>query len=155
MTIETVEAAWEDVWDDSRITAFTSKVLKYEYTDDSEAEITDLSEGQKLNFIEAVTERQVVSRMIGGGSTHVIQSYSVDVRYTVERDTAGDSYRDIVLFFEALSTVVDDVLGSSWGNTVSYYEEQSDPIRIENADIAATKCWRATYRFLGRLIGAI
>lgn len=155
MTIESIEEAWDDVWEDDRITAFTSKVLKYEYTDDSEAEIEDLSEGQGVNFIEAVTERQVTERLIGGGSTHVVQSYSVDVRYTIERDTAGDSYRNIVLFFEALSTVVDDILGTSWGDTVFYYEEQTEPIRIENAEIAGTKCWRAIYRFLGRTIGTI
>lgn len=155
MTIETVEAAWDEVWDDDRIAAFTSKVLKYEHTDDSETEIADLSEGQSINFIEAITERQIENRLIGGGSTQVLQTYSVDVRYTVERDTQGDAYRNIVRFFEALSTVVDDILGSNWTNTVSYYEEQKDPIKIENADIAGTKCWRATYRFLARTIGTI
>lgn len=155
MSISTVETEWSDVWADTRITAYTTKVIKYEYTDDSEKEIGSLSYNKKVNFIEAVTERQVTGRYIGGGSDLAPQTYSVEIRYTKERDTSGDAFRNIALFFETLSTVVDDILGSTWGNTVSYYTEQSDPIRIENADIAGVKCWRAIYRFVGHIDGSI
>lgn len=155
MSITGVESAWAAVWADSRITAFTSKVIKYEYTDDSEAEIEDLSEDQAINFIEAVTERQVTGRLVGGGSTAVEQAYTVDVRYTRERDTDGDTYRSIVLFFETLSTVVDEILDSSWTSTVDFYTEQTEPIQIQNTEVAGAKCWRATYRFQGRKLGPI
>lgn len=151
MSIETnIESAWtSSIWSHATIKAYTTNAFKYEITDASEHEISQLYFENRINFIEWVVERSVKEPLIG--SNRGLLNFTVSVRYTLEKDTAGESFRQVRDLFSDLSSLVRSQLTENWGGTVDFYTEQSSPVAIATVALDDLPCWQAVYIFSGTL----
>lgn len=147
MTTAEIETKWDAlVWQHVDVRAISEKVLKYEFTDASEAENSKLFWKGELNFFEFVVTRTATRPLIGGNSTN-LNTYNAEVRYTVAKDANGNNFRKAR---DAISTVLDRVhlgLGHSWQDTIDYYQEQDTPSEILETQVAGVDAWRTIYRF--------
>ena len=146
MTIEAVETAWAQVWESSDVWDITGAVLLYEFTEESASEQSLLFHNQKINFFEAITNRNVVSEEIGGIKT---AKYTVSVRYTIEADTQGRNYREVVRVLNDLRRIVDSVIGVHWDNSIDFSLGNYELSPIFEAVIAGRKCFRGITEFIG------
>lgn len=154
-TIDQVEAQWDAlVWAHATIQAITTKILKYEHTDASETEVEDLYYGEIVNFFECIITRSYGARKIGS-SQRAENIYLVEIRYTKEKDTEGESYRDVIRAIETINTLVETQLGLTWNNTVDYFNRQDSSPTITESKVAGRQCWQAVYRIEGRKFAAI
>lgn len=145
-----VQTAWETkIWSHGTILSYSDKIFDYEITDFSEHEVSKLYSSEKINFIEYVPERKVFGKLIG--STQVIQKVDVGVRYTLEKDTEGNSYKDMRDFFSTLMSLVESQLGQTWNNTVDFYEIDSEPAKIGSIEVDFRPCWQGVLRFSGTI----
>jgi hypothetical protein len=146
MTLSSISDAWEDyVFENASITAISSKALAYEHTETTEKGLSAIRENQKINFWEyVVTEAR---QFIEVGTATPAATYTVEVRYTIEKDIAGDAHADCRDAIETLLDTVKTNLGASWQGTVDYYQFQPDAYAIESGEIAGVPVWRAMNRF--------
>lgn len=144
-----VRLAWlNTLFPHADVAAFTDKVFGYEITEVSESEIEDLYFEQEVNFFECLVSREVESRIMGGGTGAQVK-FTVEVRYTVQKDTAGEAHQAITDALETVTAVAESTLGSTWQSTVDFFHHQEGPPEIAAVDIAGTPCWRGSYKFFG------
>lgn len=152
-----IESAWlEKVWKHKdMIDSYLFNVFNFEITEDSESEISVLLDTQGfLNYVEAVTILSYGERLIGGGSK-AQHGVSVEIRYTKEKDVIGNTYRNIITFFEELNKLVESELGQDWSGLVDYFERQAEAPSITEATIAGRKCFRGIFRFTAKKLKTI
>lgn len=154
-TIDQVEAQWDAlVWANASILAITDKILKYEHTETSESEIENLCYSEQINFFEYIITRSYGQRRIGS-SQRAENIFLVEIRYTKEKDTEGESYRNVIRAFETINTLVETQLGLTWGNTVDYFSRQESSPTISDSRVGSRSCWQAVYRLEGRKFATI
>lgn len=153
MSTSEVATAWqEQIWEHATILAFTTKIYPRELTDLAEADISDLSYQQQINYIEWAVRRTVQYPIVSGGAGQD-ETYQVEVRYSIEADPHSDraqaNYQRVTSFVDTLVDLVKSGLGNSWDETVDYYRPQTEPWLVVERAIAGTSVWSVVYRFQG------
>lgn len=142
-TAKQVETAWEPVWAAAAIKDYTTKIYKYEVTQDSEVEIEKLLYQQEINFIQVLTTRASRFEM----AQAVVYTYTVDIQYVRSKDTTGATWALVRDFFETLWDRVRADLSADWGATVDYWQPQDAPAEITEGEIAQEKVWIGKFQF--------
>lgn len=144
-----IEDAFEDyVFKNSTVAGISPVLFKYEVRDVSEKESGALLHNQEVNFWELVVSRDVGAKSIGSVSQAQLM-YPVEIRYSKQIDTEGETFRAVRDAFVSLTSTVESVIGQQWNSTVDYFNHQEGPPDIEQAPIAGIDCFRGVYRFFG------
>ena len=147
-TTAAIATLWADVFANTTIQGITRNAYPYIVEEISESEITNMSEAQAIDYFEYLVTREVVSREVGAGST-VNMRHTVEVRYTLQTDTAGETYEAVRDAFDSLLSVVESELGATWDGNVDFYTHQEGPPEIQAVTVANTPCYRGSYKFFG------
>ena len=144
-TCAEIEAAWQaGIFEHSDILDITDKCHAFEVTQESEAENQALYYGQRINFFEYLVTRASEFKLIGAAAS---DTFTVDVRYTLEKDTTGEAY---AACRDAMLTVIDllpSELTADWSGTVDYYQLPAGPPQVVAAVVDGRLVWRTTYTF--------
>lgn len=148
-TAAQIRSAWETyVFQNSDISAITSKYYKTEVTQESEAEVALGYNDSQINFFEfVVTPQQSEVNQISGSANSRLQTFLVEVRYTKYAEPNGTAFNDVI---DALETLIDTVrtsLGATWQGLVDFVQ---NPISVEppqKQKFNETDCYRAVIRF--------
>lgn len=140
-TTQALSDVWgEAVFDHADILAITAKALPYEVLDESEIEISRVSYQTQINFFEYLISRTYSFPLISGGMLPEYR-YTVDIRYTVEKDPAGENYQAARNALDTLLETVRTELGAGWSNTIDFWTVQDQAPTITQRTVADTECW--------------
>lgn len=138
---QALSETWRDlVFEHPNILVITTKALPYEVLDESEGEISRVSYLTEVNFFEYLVTRTYAFPMISGG-LHPEYSYTVDIRYTREKDTDGSNYQACRDALDTLLETVRTELGAGWNNTIDFWTVQDAAPTIVQRRVAESECW--------------
>jgi hypothetical protein len=146
MSNSAVRSAWQVIFNDATIQAYTTKIYNFDIRQRSTKEKALILYGEEVNFCTFLVGSSTKAETIGGGS---IKEYLVDVTYYLEADTDGVNYNKCIDFFEALDTLVLNTLDSSWSGTVSYSKLPEFNLEITLEDVAERDAWKGNLRYTG------
>lgn len=140
-SIADLSSAWATtVFNHASVQAITPKALAYEVLDESEVEIGQISHQTEINFFEYLVTKSYRFPLIGNAMI-AENLFTVDVRYTREKDTMGAAY---LAAQEALEAVLERVragLGSQWNGLVDFWTVQEAAPTITQRNVADCECW--------------
>jgi hypothetical protein len=147
-----IRAAWAaKVWAHSSIKALTTKIYNFDL--ESVAELSTAHKSlmyynQRINFFQY---RVTKARQFGLSGGKVMYKYPVVIRYYREAtiDLDGSVFNAVEDAFETLFTAVQSQLGTSWNNTVDYYEIQVEPASVDATLLDDKLVWVGQYSFQG------
>lgn len=154
LSYSNVRNIWEtEIFENDDIIAITENILDYEYSDESQFEVSRLykldSQGiGRINFFEYIIEIRSETVIEVNGGAYPEREITVDVRYTKELDTEGEAETDVKEAIETVLSTVKTELGSSW----STLEVRTDPVitigSVTREEVNQTLCVRqiATFR---------
>lgn len=154
-TLASVRAQWALVFADSAMQAITTRAHSWDLQSIadtaaySEAHKALMMHAQQVNFFQYQVSK---SREKITSSNGVLYLYPVAVRYIREAalDINGVAYNAVGDAFDTLFDTMRTVIGSTWGNTVEFWQTQTEPPEITLTTIDERICWQADYLFQGQ-----
>lgn len=119
---------------------YTTKLIKYELSEDSEVELNAISYNQAINFFQLLVRRQ---EKIEGLNRRRLE-FIIKIRYVVEKTAQNLSYTKIRNGLETVQDLIAATLGATESAYVDFYELQNLPdftlVRIANQP-----CWQGEF----------
>lgn len=142
-----IRNVWQSkVWNNKTVRAISDKIHFGEATEDSESETANLYFDKRVNYFECIVSRGQSYEQIGGGTSQV---FAVEIRYTLEKDTAGEAHSMVQDSFATVYDIMYTALSDSWASTVDYWTPQEKPVEINSVDVDNRPCWRGSLTFTG------
>jgi len=149
-TLSQVRTAWSSVLSSSNLTSYTANLYKYPLVDI--ATESTRQEGLArvygdINFAQFVFSKNEQFSLV----RCITQEYQVEISYFLAANTAtiGDNYAKVTDFFEALFGTIRSTIGTTWSNTVDFFEYDTEMPSITSTDINGDPVWVGTYTVTG------
>jgi hypothetical protein len=145
MSLATVRAAFEDVFQDSQVQAITPKFYNYEILEDSNLDARKFRSGHEINFFIFLVTKSIIFKPFGCE----LETYNVEIKYYKEDDKAGNAQNEIRDAFEVIHSRILDVIGRDWGDSVDYYQPASNLITLNTIQLDDRSVWLGRFSYNG------
>lgn len=148
-TPATVRAAWNTaIWSNAAAIAITPNIYDTPYAVLSATELSPLYDKsiRAIHFFEYIVSRAEKLELSRSGT----RIYPVTINYYREVRIGGaDQFNTVIDNMVTICDLVLTQLGHTWSGTVSYYQQQSNPIEPSVVTIDSKPVYRASYRYEG------
>lgn len=150
--VSNVQTAWADnVFAHDTVIALTPNSHPFEVTVDSEFELKRLFFQKKINYFEYVVTAKENFPQIGSALTQALYDVTVEIRYTLEKDTTGDTYQTARSVPNTILNLVASELGENWDSTVDFFNYTPTPINVLSDRILETPVWRVVFTYSAQI----